>query len=180
MNALPSQPARNDSFRPNWFYALWPDEETRAKLAQLQTQLHGRMTRPKNMHLTLTFLGPQPEAMLPLLRSILAQLTVEPLTINIDRVGYFQRNRVAWAGTHAMPDALSRLQKTLAQELTRKGIAADTHRAYKPHVTLARDAAPPDAFDFEPFEWHADRVVLARSPLPEERPWYQVLGEKFG
>ena len=53
-------------FRPNLFYALWPDDAVREELARLQTRLHGRLTRPPNLHLTLAFLGPQPEALQPL------------------------------------------------------------------------------------------------------------------
>lgn len=165
-------------YRPNWFYALWPDEATRARLQQLQTSLQGRRTRPDNLHLTLAFLGPQPDALLPLLRSVLAQLSVEPMTLTIDRLGYFARNRIAWAGMTAMPEALVTLQKTLSRELDRKGIASDNKRPYQPHITLARDAAEPTVTELFPVEWRADRVVLARSPLPEEKSLYQVLGER--
>ncbi len=168
-----------NNVRPNYFYALWPDDATRTKLGELQSHLRGRLTRPNNLHLTLAFLGPQPDALLPILRSILAQLTMEPMPLTLDRLGYFNRYRIAWAGLSAMPDALVTLQRTLSRELTRKGIASDNQRAYKPHITLARDANAPEVTAFEPFEWRADRVVLARSPLPEERPWYQVLGEKL-
>jgi len=164
--------------RPNYFYALWPDDATRTKLGQLQSHIRGRLTRPNNLHLTLAFLGQPPDALLPILRSILIQLKVEPITLTIDRLGYFNRNRIAWAGMTSMPDALITLQKTLSRELTRKGIESDNQRAYKPHITLARDAEAPSVTNIDPFEWRADRVVLARSPLPEERPWYQVLAEK--
>ena len=168
-----------NGIRPNYFYALWPDDATRTKLGELQSQIRGRLTRPNNLHLTLAFLGQPPDALLPILRSVLAQLKVEPITLTIDRLGYFNRNRIAWAGLSAMPDTLVTLQRTLSRELTRKGIDSDNKRAYKPHITLARDADAPAVTTVEPFEWRADRVVLARSPLPEERPWYQVLGEKF-
>ena len=166
-------------FRPNWFFAVWPDDTTRIQLRELQAHLKGRMTRMQNLHLTLAFLGPQPDALLPLLRSILSQTTFEPFTLQLDRVGYFKRNRIAWAGTNTVPDALAHLQKTLSQELTRKGIASDTHRPYQPHITLARDASAPETFEFEPIVWRANRIVLARSPLAEERPWYQILLEKI-
>ena len=165
-------------YHPNLFYALWPDDATRAALTQLQTHVKGRLTRPLNLHLTLAFLGPQPEALMPVLRSILTHLKAEPIALDIDRLGHFGKNRIAWAGMHAVPTALTQMQRALAQELDRRGISNDNNRAYKPHITLARDAGPPDERPFAPLHWRADRIVLARSPLPDEKPLYQVLAEK--
>lgn len=163
----------------NLFYALWPDDETRAALAQLQTRVKGRLTRPPNMHLTLAFLGPQPDALLPVLRSILTHLKAEPLELEIDRLGYFSRNRIAWAGAQAPPPALAKLHRELVRELERKGIAHDeSGRMFRPHITLARNADAPADLPFEALRWRADRIVLARSPLPEEAPLYQVLASK--
>ncbi|MEA5097746.1 MAG: RNA 2',3'-cyclic phosphodiesterase, partial [Burkholderiaceae bacterium] len=130
--------------RANLFYALWPDDATRAGLVKLQTQLRGRLTRQPNLHLTLAFLGPQPDALQPLLRSILTRLEFTPMTLEINRVGHFPKNRIAWAGMHETPSALAQLQRTLTQELARKGIRSDNDRAYRPHITLARDAEPRD------------------------------------
>lgn len=166
------------AFHPNLFYALWPDDATRAALAQLQTHVKGRLTRMPNLHLTLAFLGPQPEALMPVLRSILAHLKAEPMDLDIDRLGHFARNRIAWAGMHALPHALTKLHGTLSQELGRRGITTDSGKAFRPHITLARDADAPADAPFEPFRWRAERIVLARSPLPEEKPFYQILASK--
>lgn len=165
-------------FRPNLFYALWPDEATRAALAQLQTRVQGRLTRTPNLHLTLAFLGPQPDALLPMLRSILAHLHTAPLELHIDRLGHFGKNRIAWAGMQTLPPGLLQLQRVLIRELTHKGIVHDSAQTYRPHITLARHAAPPSEQPFEPLHWCADRIVLARSPLPDEKPFYQVLASK--
>ena len=161
--------------RPNLFYALWPDEATRDALAELQTRIHGRLTRPQNLHLTLAFLGPQAEALLPLLRSVLSHLKTAPIVIDIDHLGYFSKNRIAWASTHSTPEPLSKLQNLLEPELIRKGISYDTGKAFRPHITLARRADAPSDLPFTPFRWQADQIVLAQSPLPNDEPFYRVL-----
>ncbi len=162
-------------FRPNLFYALWPDDAVREALAQLQSRLHGRLTRPLNLHLTLAFLGPQPEALQPLLRSILARLHFGPLNLEIDHLGHFAGNRIAWAGMHSVPLTLIQLHRTLTNELNRKGIDSDSGRAFRPHVTLARNADAPPEQAFAPIRWRADQIVLAQSPSPGGQPLYRVL-----
>jgi 2'-5' RNA ligase len=162
-------------FRPNLFYALWPDDAVREELARLQTRLHGCLTRPPNLHLTLAFLGPQPEALQPLLRSILARLHFGPLDLEINHLGHFAKNRIAWAGMLSVPTTLTQLQRTLASELDRKGITSDSARAFRPHITLARNADAPQDLPFAPIRWRAEQVVLAQSPSPGDKPLYRVL-----
>jgi RNA 2',3'-cyclic 3'-phosphodiesterase len=161
--------------RPNLFYALWPDDATRTELTKLQAHVNGRLTRPQNLHLTLVFLGPQPDALLPILRSVLAQLESAPIDIDIDRLGYFSKNRIAWAGAQTMPNALLSLQKKLVQALSRKGIPCAIGKTFNPHITLARKAAAPSERPFTPLRWQADQIVLAQSPQPDELPYYRVL-----
>lgn len=165
-------------YRPNLFYALWPDEETRVRLASLQTYVHGRLTRPANLHLTLAFLGSQPDAMLPVLRSIVTRLDFKPMTLDIDQLDHFKKNRIAWAGLRDMPPKLAQLRNSLVKELSRKGINADTMRTFKPHVTLARNASPPENRSFAAIRWRANHLVLARSPLPGEKSLYQMLASR--
>jgi len=164
--------------RQNLFYALWPDDATRAALEKLQTHVHGRLTRPQNLHLTLAFLGSQPEALLPVLRSVLTHLNAETMELEIDRLGYFDKNRIAWAGMHAIPPALSHLQNALMQELTRKGIDCEVGKPFRPHITLARKADAPSNLPFAPFRWRAEQIVLAQSPRPADEPFYRLLASQ--
>jgi len=163
--------------RPNLFYALWPDETTRAALAMLQAQVRGRLIRPPNLHLTLAFLGPQPNERLPTLKSVLDGVHAAPIKLTIDRLGHFGKNRIAWAGTHALPPELSTLRQALTAALAQTAVPFDG-KVFRPHITLARDAGPPPDLPFEPFDWLADRIVLARSPLAGEKPFYRVLASK--
>jgi 2'-5' RNA ligase len=157
------------------FYALWPDEATREALQALQMQVHGRRTRVGNLHATLAFLGEQPSAHLSLLEDILATLPHDPITLQIDRIGYFKRKRIVWVGSHAVPDTLIKLQESLAQALTQYRIEFDHRLDFTPHITLARDAEPPSDRPFEPFIWELKQVVLVRSSQEGGRLDYKVL-----
>lgn len=146
------------------FFALWPDEDTRAALARLQPLAPGRAIAPAKLHLTLAFLGQQPaEALAPLL-AILEALPVPDLPLRIDCLGYFQRPRIAWAGMSAPPPALLAMQAELMARLEAAGFSAATHGQFKPHVTLAREAtSAPPAIPFAPVPWHAAEVALVES-----------------
>lgn len=151
------------------FFALWPDGAARAALAALQAPVAGRLTPAAKLHLTLAFLGHVPADRVPALLGIRDRLAVPPLRLAIDCYGYFARPRIAWAGMTQAPPALLALHGELVRELEAAGFSAATHGAFKPHVTLARDAkaAPPDAPP-TPVIWTADRAVLVES-LPDGR-----------
>lgn len=155
------------------FFALWPDPATRAALAQLLPLVQGRHIPPAKLHLTLAFLGQQEEARLPALLSILARLSVPPMQLQIDCLGYFARPRIAWAGMAQPPQALLEMQAQLMAALTAAGFDPATHGTFKPHVTLAREAkqAPADA-SFTPVLWNASHIALVESVMAsgEYRP----------
>jgi 2'-5' RNA ligase len=167
-----------DSAQPmRLFYALWPDDATRAALMRWQETVHGRKTRSQNLHLTLAFLGQQPATSLFTLQEILMQLPQAQMTLILDRIGYFSRQKIAWAGIQAVPDALIGLYQTLMQELARHNIAFD-QSAFKPHITLARDAASPSGNAVDPIRWQADQVALVQSAAQPEGGSYRILASR--
>lgn len=155
------------------FYALWPDDATRAALAQLQTTMRGRKTRYQNLHMTLAFLGEQPSTLLPVLKEILTDLPREEIPLVLDRIGYFTKKRIAWAGMHQVPDTLISLPERLAAELAKHGISCPSD--FKPHVTLARDAQAPADIPFAPIRWAANKIVLVQSTTDADGVCYRVL-----
>ncbi len=157
------------------FYALWPDDATREALMHMQARMHGRKTRYENFHLTLAFLGQQPADLLPAMRKILADIRPAQISLVLDRIGYFTQSRIAWAGMHETPAALIALQRDLVQGLAQNNIACNGRSAFRPHVTLARDAAPPEDLPFEPVVWRADHVVLVESTTDREGVIYRVI-----
>jgi 2'-5' RNA ligase len=161
------------------FYALWPDDATREALLAMQMQVRGRRTKAGHLHATLAFLGEQPLEHLPLLEELLAGLPNDAITLQIDRIGYFKRKRIVWAGSHAVPDTLINLQLALAQALTQQGIEFDRRNDFTPHITLARDAEPPSDRPFEPFTWGVRKIALVRSLQEGGRLDYRVLADRL-
>jgi 2'-5' RNA ligase len=157
------------------FYALWPDEATRTALSRLQEPLAGRKMHPRDLHITLAFLGQQPTSLLPLLQILLRQLPPPDLRLELDRIGYFPRSRIVWIGMHSVPDALIALHQALHSALAQQGIHSVQHGSFTPHVTLARDAPEPPQSSFEPLHWHADHMVLVQSVSAPEAERYRVL-----
>ncbi|MBI1891592.1 MAG: RNA 2',3'-cyclic phosphodiesterase [Burkholderiales bacterium] len=157
------------------FYALWPNKDVRVKLQQLQQHTRGRYTRPENLHITLAFLGQQAAETLPQLQNILAGLPYCDFSLSIDRLGYFKKNRIAWAGMKDIPEPLFTFQKNLVQSLDAAGIAFDSGNRFKPHVTLAREADPPLDTSFDPIVWQAAQTTLVQSTQMDGILTYRVL-----
>jgi 2'-5' RNA ligase len=161
------------------FYALWPDDATRTELMRVQAGIHGRKTHYENLHITLAFLGEQPTTVLPALKDILDHLPKSAMTLTLDRLGYFPRNRIAWVGMHDVPDTLFTLQSTLAQALLQQDVSFDNRSAFKPHVTVARDATAPPDMVFAPISWQANQVALVQSKAQPDGVSYRVLASRL-
>jgi 2'-5' RNA ligase len=88
---------------------------------------------------------------------------VRPFVLNLDRVGWWPRQRLLWAGTQSCPRELGILVSALAVALRAGGFSVE-RRPFLPHVTLLRDArrAPPQTA-FGPVVWRAAGFVLAQS-----------------
>ncbi|HEY8100315.1 MAG TPA: RNA 2',3'-cyclic phosphodiesterase [Burkholderiaceae bacterium] len=157
------------------FYALWPDDAARAALMRLQVPISGRKTRYENFHLTLPFLGQQAADLLPLFKSILADISSPPITLMVNRIGYFTQKKIAWAGMNETPAALTALNDKLIEALRRNNIVFNNQSAFRPHITLARDAEPPEELPFDPFVWHCEHAALIESTNQEEGVVYRVL-----
>jgi 2'-5' RNA ligase len=170
----------NDARGLRLFFALWPDDSTRAALAALQLGLRGRPTAPENLHLTMAFLGQQPAALLPALQAILGAMAPRDITLKIDRLGYFARSRVAWAGLEDAAPALREWQAELTGRLLAQGIGQARDYGFTPHVTLMRHAEKPgpgpDAQPIAEILWPRPQLVLVSSETRPEGPRYQLIG----
>lgn len=161
------------------FYALWPDDATRAALMDVQAPLAGRKTRYENLHMTLAFLGQQPADLLPALTAILAKLPRQSIPLTIDRIGYFTQKKIAWAGMHETSPALTDLNRHLLEALAQNKVAFSSASEFRPHVTLARDADAPEELPFQPFAWTCRHVALVESSNRVDGVHYQVLASHF-
>jgi len=151
------------------FFALWPGTSERAALALLQAGVTGRLTPPAKLHLTLAFLGHVPAAAVPALLAIRDALAFAPLPLHFDCYGYFVRPRIVWAGMTDVPPGLPLLHEDLVRRLEAAGFSAASHGAFRPHVTLAREArAAPEQAPAVTVDWLAREVALVES-LPDGR-----------
>lgn len=160
------------------FYALWPDGAARAELMQLQIAMEGRKVRSENLHLTLAFLGAQPPSAVANLKTLLMRLPLRPMTLTMDRIGYFTEPHIAWAGMSSVPESLTQLQKNLAQELQREGVSADRRDTFIPHITLARETTTLEDFPFDPVVWHVNEIALIQSDFDVGGAQYRVLASR--
>ncbi|MCX5397777.1 RNA 2',3'-cyclic phosphodiesterase [Streptomyces sp. NBC_00102] len=147
-----------------------------------------RWTGEAGWHFTLAFLGEVDEALLPDLYARLERAAhrSEPFPLRVHGGGRFD-GRVLWAGAAGALDALRLLAERAHAAARRAGVPMEEHRAYAPHLTLARSRTDVDLHPFtgalEGFggtAWEVDSLSLVRSNLPVsgvpgEQPRYEVV-----
>lgn len=125
------------------FIALGLPEDLHAalRLVQMRLPLPARV-EPEDFHLTLAFLGEQPDHVLQEVHEGLEALHMPPFTLRLTGVNGFggAKLRLVWAGI-APSDPLMRLQAKVAQVAVRAGIAVKS-AGFTPHVTLGRFPTP--------------------------------------
>ncbi|MCB6178835.1 RNA 2',3'-cyclic phosphodiesterase [Rhodobacter sp. Har01] len=160
------------------FLGLALPEAVRSALALQQALLPlPRRVAPETLHLTLVFLGEQPDAALEAAHDAFATLRVAAFPLSLQGLGLFggARPRAAWAGV-APSGPLIGLQATAERAAHLAGIRLE-HRRFVPHVTLGR-FPPPDfaatarleravaeGFAFSAGPWMVQDMVLWRSHL---------------
>jgi 2'-5' RNA ligase len=152
------------------FFALWPDAEVARALHAVGSEAHalcgGRLTRRETAHLTLAFIGAVPSARVADAAAAAAAVAAAAFEWQVDRLGYWQHNRILWAGGESAP--LAALTADLAGRLRDAGFRIE-RRPFAAHVTLLRNARcrelPPLA---APLAWRVREFVLVESvPMPE-------------
>jgi 2'-5' RNA ligase len=162
------------------FFALWPDDRVRAKLAAYASAAHartgGRIMRAEGVHVTLAFLGDVEAARLEPLLATAASIAFRPFDWMLDEVGFWKHNRIAWVGASVVPPQLADLVADLRGALQAGGFAFDA-KAFVPHATLIRKGATPQALPtLAPIPWRVTRFVLVKSVLAEAGSRYEIAG----
>jgi len=181
------------------FIAIDIDEKTRTALGDLQQQLAGgvdikksdvKWVNPKNIHLTLKFLGEIKDEKVVEVCSIVENVAGrhKSFELDIESVGYFgsKAARVLWVSTGEGSNELHLLQKDLEKQLVLAGWPEET-REFTGHLTLCRirnSAAgvklarmSEDYKDFKVGTISADSVLVYQSQLKPTGPIYTVLGD---
>ncbi len=136
------------------FIALETNEAVERAVAEVQHALRRRSgspqgsmavrwVRPAQVHLTLQFLGTVVSAHIPSLIAAVAPAVARhnALFLRTDAVGAFpsvEAPRVLWLGLRGGDEALSLLQRSVADAVrTVEGVVAD-RKPFQPHLTLGR------------------------------------------
>lgn len=126
------------------FIALDMDEEIRQKIRTFVEGARGfapdaRWVRPESLHVTLKFIGEQPEGSLDALERALAQVSGSPFELSFRGYGFFptpKSARVFWIGIQSGPQ-LSALASAIDNATATLDIPKED-RPFSPHLTLAR------------------------------------------
>lgn len=92
----------------------------------------GNFTRPENLHLTLAFIGESTDV--KAIRSSIDRCAAEPFGLAVSGSGHF--GDLYWVGIENNPQ-LKALAENLQNDLRSSGFAIED-RAFKPHITIAR------------------------------------------
>lgn len=150
------------------FFALWPDDHVRDRLAALgralSGQCRGRLVPAPNLHVTLAFLGEVEPKHLDAVCGIGATLQAPTFSLAFDRVGYFRRTGIVYAGMDRVPEALVALDVQVRASLSAAGLRTEARR-FVPHVTLIRDAIAAPSVDVQSpgVMWQVRHIVLVES-----------------
>ncbi|WP_459247133.1 RNA 2',3'-cyclic phosphodiesterase [Streptomyces youssoufiensis] len=178
------------------FAAVLPPEAATAELAAAVAPLHDlpgadrlTWTARANWHFTLAFYGEVDPDTLPELYTRLGRAAHRngDFQLRFQGAGTFG-GRALWAGASGGLPPMRRLADSASAAARRAGIDMTEHRAYTPHLTLARDrtgAADLPRYaaalaDFEGHPWRAAHLTLVRSNLPTQgipgaQPRYETL-----
>ncbi len=118
--------------------------------------------------MTLQFLGSVDAEKLHHVETAARAVKASGFTLEIDRIDYWSRSKVVWAGPSKAPDALNKLVNCLAAELGKYGFDP-APEPYRPHVTLARKARPLAPVNCESIRWKVEQMVLFEA-LAGHRP----------
>ena len=169
------------------FYALWPDADVRACIAEAAgaLSLEGAVRRvpAENYHLTLAFVGDVSPARLAVLQQIGGGQRGIGCTITFDAHDYWPEPQVVVAVARQPPTALIELSARLHGELTLYQEALNLRRPQPPrppppraHVTLARKVAQaPVLKAMSPFDWNARSFSLVSSDTSGAHSVYTVV-----
>jgi 2'-5' RNA ligase len=149
------------------FFALWPDDSTRAAIAQRLPEwsagLDGRLLRPDQWHVTLEFIGAVDTERRSALQSAADTVSMPEFELQFDRCEHWQKPQVACLVASVTPAPLTRFVSLLRLALAKVQVEPD-QRPYHPHVTLARKVRSAADMPVQPpLCWPASGFALVRS-----------------
>ncbi len=130
-----------------FFVALEIPEESRKEIAQVQKQISHlipnlRLTNPENLHLTIAFVGEQPDHLKERLIEIMkiAAEDIPPFTVTpayIDGFPHLHTAHILWVGVKEDIDKLYELRHHIKDGLSALNLPVDQRR-FVPHIAIAK------------------------------------------
>ena len=180
------------------FIAIEIDDEIRAELGNLQAELRKeadpgkgsvKWVEPKNIHLTLKFLGEVRDSEIVEICNITKDVADRHsrFQIELGGVGSFggRSARVVWVGATKGVELLEKIQQELETKLEEKGWPRENKR-FSAHLTLCRIKNVKAGFrmaelaeqykDYEIGTVNVDSINVYQSQLTRQGPIYTVLG----
>ncbi len=144
----------------------------------------GRFVQAENLHLTLAFLGEVPTEKLGEVREAMDSVSAEPFLLHVGGFGYFRREGgdIFWAGVERS-EHLTGLYRQLYTQLQSRGFHLEK-RAFRPHLTLARQAVLKKEYDHGAFvaptkKMRVEKITLYQSERPGGILKYTPVYEKI-
>lgn len=180
---------------PRAFIAIDIDEPLRQKLADFQNQLMTtggdfKLVEPKNIHVTLKFLGEVPDKKVEEITEAIKKAVIGTKKFNMEvkKIGAFPNlnyTRVIWAGVEKGGDEVIALQKRIEKELQQIGFRPESN--FVPHLTIARVRSPKNKEEVARFirekssiDFGTTQVLaveLKESTLTPKGPIYKTLAK---
>jgi RNA 2',3'-cyclic 3'-phosphodiesterase len=179
------------------FIAISLAEKIRKRLSFLQDRLKEsnadiKWVSPKNIHLTLQFLGNVEKNRLDQIMQCLVQATEKHgrFYLSVKTLGVLPKlayPRIIYVGVNDEKQACQALQKSITEKMSKLGFEKDG-RAFLPHITLGRVRSDKDKKallgliekekDFSiKFKIPINKITLFSSLITRQGPTYSILGE---
>lgn len=163
------------------FFAIWPDEDLRSKLAPHRLEVTrvcgGRPMLPLTLHMTLIYVGEVEQIRLADLFAIGDAVRTPPFTYTIDVAACFGKAGVAWLAADRTPQPLIDLQTELKTGVTAAKFPADP-RPFRPHMTVARGIARAvEPWHVTEVPWRIDRFRLVAAAPADKDITYETVRE---
>lgn len=177
------------------FIALEINPDVRDRIDGIISDLKSRggkvkWVEPKNIHLTIKFLGNTEESEVEHIKSQLDQVTKgsKPIESNLTRLGGFpnlKRPRVIWVDIEKNRENIITLARDVDSALVDIGFEKDD-KPFKPHLTLGRVKDNHGLNELTEYLSHYtmkeipllfDSLCLIQSTLTQKGPYYKTLHE---
>jgi 2'-5' RNA ligase len=148
------------------FFALWPDDAARQRIAVLAEEFHhrygGRRVATPCLHITLAFLGSTLDSRIPALQGLAREVDAAVFDLTLAFAGAWNRG-VFWLAPQETPAELTNLVVQLHRQLRGAGIRF-ANQSFAPHLTIMRNAKYADGpMPIEPIELKVQDFVLVRT-----------------